>query len=311
MRLRGLPESVQLALQALPAASHPMDVLRTGTSVLGCTLAGEGRSQHRGSARHRRPAARQPGLDALLLVPLQPLGPDHRGRNRRRLDRRSLPAPAARRAGTGLVGQGDARVAQPVRRARVQRVDVHRPRDRGHGLRPLFVHHRRDRCAARPEARRRQRSRLRSAEALRDARRSRSGHQGARRAQGSHHRLRPPGLHDQRSAQQGDQGSRAQPVARSRRPEDVPHRRAPRNRHVGHQEDVPEPRLVQRGLVSHDGCADRHVHAAVRDRPHRRLERARDRAAHRRQDHPAERELHGTGRSQVRSSRAEGLRRLA
>jgi 2-methylcitrate synthase len=37
-RLRGLPESVQLALQALPAASHPMDVLRTGTSVLGCTL---------------------------------------------------------------------------------------------------------------------------------------------------------------------------------------------------------------------------------------------------------------------------------
>ena len=38
MRLRGLPESVQLALQALPAASHPMDVMRTGVSVLGCTL---------------------------------------------------------------------------------------------------------------------------------------------------------------------------------------------------------------------------------------------------------------------------------
>jgi 2-methylcitrate synthase len=37
-RLRGLPEAVQMALQALPAASHPMDVLRTGTSVLGCTL---------------------------------------------------------------------------------------------------------------------------------------------------------------------------------------------------------------------------------------------------------------------------------
>jgi len=38
MRLRGLPEPVQMALQALPAASHPMDVLRTGASVLGCTL---------------------------------------------------------------------------------------------------------------------------------------------------------------------------------------------------------------------------------------------------------------------------------
>jgi len=37
-RLRGLPEAVQLALQALPASSHPMDVLRTGTSVLGCVL---------------------------------------------------------------------------------------------------------------------------------------------------------------------------------------------------------------------------------------------------------------------------------
>jgi 2-methylcitrate synthase len=37
-RLRGLPGPVRTALEALPAASHPMDVLRTGTSVLGCTL---------------------------------------------------------------------------------------------------------------------------------------------------------------------------------------------------------------------------------------------------------------------------------
>jgi 2-methylcitrate synthase len=37
-RLRGLPVSVRAALEALPAASHPMDVLRTGCSVLGCTL---------------------------------------------------------------------------------------------------------------------------------------------------------------------------------------------------------------------------------------------------------------------------------
>ncbi len=36
--LRGLPASVKSALEALPAASHPMDVLRTATSVLGCTL---------------------------------------------------------------------------------------------------------------------------------------------------------------------------------------------------------------------------------------------------------------------------------
>src|SRR3954452_11670272 len=36
--LRGLPLPVRAALEALPASSHPMDVLRTGTSVLGCTL---------------------------------------------------------------------------------------------------------------------------------------------------------------------------------------------------------------------------------------------------------------------------------
>src|SRR5215469_16196528 len=36
--LRGLPAEVRSALEVLPAASHPMDVLRTGVSVLGCTL---------------------------------------------------------------------------------------------------------------------------------------------------------------------------------------------------------------------------------------------------------------------------------
>jgi len=36
--LRGLPGTVRAALEALPAATHPMDVLRTATSVLGCTL---------------------------------------------------------------------------------------------------------------------------------------------------------------------------------------------------------------------------------------------------------------------------------
>ena len=36
--LRDLPEAVKLALEALPAASHPMDVMRTGVSALGCVL---------------------------------------------------------------------------------------------------------------------------------------------------------------------------------------------------------------------------------------------------------------------------------
>jgi 2-methylcitrate synthase len=36
--LRGLPAAVQAALEALPASAHPMDVLRTGVSALGCVL---------------------------------------------------------------------------------------------------------------------------------------------------------------------------------------------------------------------------------------------------------------------------------
>jgi 2-methylcitrate synthase len=37
-RMRGLPKPVRAALELLPAAAHPMDVLRTGCSVLGTVL---------------------------------------------------------------------------------------------------------------------------------------------------------------------------------------------------------------------------------------------------------------------------------
>ncbi|MFL6673133.1 MAG: 2-methylcitrate synthase [Massilia sp.] len=36
--LRGVPQAVKAALEALPASSHPMDVMRTGASTLGCVL---------------------------------------------------------------------------------------------------------------------------------------------------------------------------------------------------------------------------------------------------------------------------------
>lgn len=36
--LRGLPAAVKQVLEQLPAASHPMDVMRTGVSTLGCVL---------------------------------------------------------------------------------------------------------------------------------------------------------------------------------------------------------------------------------------------------------------------------------
>ena len=37
-RLRGIPETVRRVLEALPAASHPMDVMRSAVSALGCAL---------------------------------------------------------------------------------------------------------------------------------------------------------------------------------------------------------------------------------------------------------------------------------
>jgi 2-methylcitrate synthase len=36
--LRGLPANLKAALECLPASAHPMDVMRTGVSILGCTL---------------------------------------------------------------------------------------------------------------------------------------------------------------------------------------------------------------------------------------------------------------------------------
>jgi 2-methylcitrate synthase len=36
--LRGVPAQVRTVLEALPAATHPMDVMRTGVSALGCVL---------------------------------------------------------------------------------------------------------------------------------------------------------------------------------------------------------------------------------------------------------------------------------
>jgi len=36
--LRGLPATVRTVLEALPASAHPMDVLRTGVSALGCAM---------------------------------------------------------------------------------------------------------------------------------------------------------------------------------------------------------------------------------------------------------------------------------
>src|SRR6201997_5631399 len=47
--LRGLPAAVKAALEQLPAGAHPMDVMRTGVSVLGCALPAEGAQSTHGA----------------------------------------------------------------------------------------------------------------------------------------------------------------------------------------------------------------------------------------------------------------------
>ena len=76
-RLRGLPQPLRTALEALPAASHPMDVLRTGVSVLGCTLPEKDDHNTAGARDIADRLMASLGSMLLLLVPLQPLGAAH------------------------------------------------------------------------------------------------------------------------------------------------------------------------------------------------------------------------------------------
>ena len=47
--LRGLPSAVRNALEQVPAGAHPMDVMRTGVSVLGCALPEKDDHNHAGA----------------------------------------------------------------------------------------------------------------------------------------------------------------------------------------------------------------------------------------------------------------------
>jgi 2-methylcitrate synthase len=76
--LRGLPAAVKEALELLPASTHPMDVLRTGVSTLGCILP----ESHDHAEKGERAIA-----DALLAsLPSMLLYWHHYARNGRRID---------------------------------------------------------------------------------------------------------------------------------------------------------------------------------------------------------------------------------
>ena len=80
--LRGLPRSVRDTLEAIPAAAHPMDVLRSGVSALGCALPEAADHNTPGARGQRRSADCRTGVDAALLVSLRPERPADRRRDR-------------------------------------------------------------------------------------------------------------------------------------------------------------------------------------------------------------------------------------
>ena len=67
--LRGLPAAVKVALEQLPPSAHPMDVMRTGVSALGCALPEKDDHNHPGA---RDIADDQDAIE--VISPQSPLG---------------------------------------------------------------------------------------------------------------------------------------------------------------------------------------------------------------------------------------------
>ena len=188
--------------------------------------AGKGRSQPARRARHRRPPDGLVRLDAALLVSLQPQRAPHRGRDRRRLDRRAFPAPAARQDAGDAVGEAR---CTPRSTSTPSTNSMRRPLPAASSPAPAPTCIRRSpaasaRCAA-PSTAAPTKSRFEVMNRYETPDEAENDIVDAHRQQGSRDRLRPPGLHHRRSAQQGDQGSRAQAVEGRERHDDV--RRSP------------------------------------------------------------------------------------
>ena len=112
-RMRTLPMAVKNALEALPPTAHPMDVLRTGYSVMGSCM--PEREDHPASeARNIVDRLMASGASMLLYW-------YHFTQNGKRIDvetdQESLPATVAWRSTQGFLGKGDAHLADPLRRA--------------------------------------------------------------------------------------------------------------------------------------------------------------------------------------------------
>ena len=129
---------MRAVLEALPAAAHPMDVMRTGVSALGCVL--PEKDDHNAAGARDIADRLVASLGSMLLYWYHY---SHAGqRIEVETDDDSVGGHFLhllhRRAAAGVVGARDAHLAHPLRRARVQRLHLRRARDRRHRRRTCY-----------------------------------------------------------------------------------------------------------------------------------------------------------------------------
>ena len=207
--LRGLPRAVLNTLEQLPAAAHPMDVMRSGVSALGCVLP-EGHD-------HNPPGARDIADRLMASLGSMLLYWHHYAHHGRRIEVETDDASIGAHFLHLLHGKPPSASHERAMHTSLNLYAEHEFNASTFTARSIAGTGA-DMYSAitgaigalrGPETWRRQRGRVRSAEALRRPGRGGSRHPPQDRGKGSRDRFWPSRLYDRRSPQQGDQAGRA------------------------------------------------------------------------------------------------------
>lgn len=299
--LRGLPANVRTVLEALPAASHPMDVMRTGVSALGCTL--PEKEGHTVSGARDIADKLLASLSSILLYwyhyshngerILPETDDDSIGGHFLHLLHGEKPSQSWEKAmhislvlyaehefnASTFTSRVIAGTGSDMYSAIIGAIGALRgPKHGGANEVSLEVQ---QRYETPDEAEADIRKRVENKEVVIGF-----GHPVYTI---DHRRPAPP----------GDQTRGKAALAGRRLAEDVQHRRSPGNSDVGEQKDVPQSRLVLRCFLQHDGCSHRDVHTTVCYRPRHWLGGAHYRTTSGQQNYPSFRQLCWTGRPPV------------
>lgn len=296
--LRGLPANVRTVLEALPAASHPMDVMRTGVSALGCTL--PEKEGHTVSGARDIADKLLASLSSILLYwyhyshngeRIQPeTDDDSIGGHFLHLLHGEKPSQSWEKAmhislvlyaehefnASTFTSRVIAGTGSDMYSAIIGAIGALRgPKHGGANEVSLEIQ---QRYETPDEAEADIRKRVENKEVVIGF-----GHPVYTIADPRHQVIK-------RVAKQ---------LAGRRLAEDVQHRRSPGNSDVGEQKDVPQSRLVLRCFLQHDGCSHRDVHTTVCYRSRHWLGGAHYRTTSGQQNYPSFRQLRWTGRPPV------------